>query len=87
MDSHRNNPRITEDVTLRTASDCQQRLSIMVADGEVSFPTDLDDAERQSLAAAVRKRRRTTLIEFLARQIAVDIHRLPVGCPERDSSC
>lgn len=84
MDSYRNSPQITEDVTLRTASDCQQRLSVMVADGEVSFPTDLDDAERLSLAAAVRKRRRTTLIEFLARQIAADIHRLPAGCPERD---
>jgi|SaaInlStandDraft_5_1057022.scaffolds.fasta_scaffold361249_1 hypothetical protein len=75
MDSHRNSPQITEDVTFRTASDCQQRLSVMVADGEVPIPIDWEPDRLLPLLDLVHRTRRHSLVKFIARVIANDIRR------------
>ena len=47
----------------------------LVADGEAEFPPDLPPDQEQSLLYEVRRLRRARLITFIARQIALDIHR------------
>ena len=51
------------------------RLADFVARGELPLPDDLLADQLEHLALEVRKRRRTRLVEYIARTIATDIHR------------
>ena len=48
----------------------RNRLADLIADGELPFPQSISAEEALRLATKVRERRRTTLVDFLARQIA-----------------
>lgn len=52
-----------------------ERLSELVANGETPLPEGLLPGDRQSLELRVRKLRRARLVQFIARQIALDIRR------------
>jgi hypothetical protein len=47
----------------------------LVASGEVEFPKDLRSAAAGRLGLEVRQRRRTRLIHYIARAIALDLWR------------
>lgn len=51
------------------------RLVPLVADGEVPIPGEISAADREWLITQVARHRRSRLIQFIARSIAVDIHR------------
>jgi hypothetical protein len=87
MHSHRNTSPISDDVTSVTDTRSLTRMATLVADGTVSFLTDLDEHVQCALAKEVRKRRRTRLIEFLVKQIAWDIHRLSAGQTGEEMPC
>ena len=48
----------------------RSKLAILIANGELPFPDGLAPADRRRLAELVRSRRRTQLVQFLARQVA-----------------
>ena len=52
-----------------------ERLADLVADGQAELPDGLDPADERRLAELVRRRHRDRLVRFIARQIALDIHR------------
>jgi hypothetical protein len=54
-------------------NDSDNRLADLIALGEAPFPLDLTSRACLALAEAVRTRRRTYLLAFLARQIAAAI--------------
>ena len=51
------------------------RLADLVASGELPLPTDLHSDQLEHLAREVRQRRRRRLVRFIARTLALDIHR------------
>jgi hypothetical protein len=51
------------------------RLADLIAAGETEVPGGLDRADASRLEALVRARLRARLVRFIARQIALDIHR------------
>jgi hypothetical protein len=51
------------------------RLADLVAAGEAEVPGGLAPGDEDRLAAMVRHRLRSRLVRFIARQIALDIHR------------
>jgi hypothetical protein len=51
------------------------RLADLVADRAVEFPANLDARDEERLARLVRQRLGARLVRFIARQIAMDIHR------------
>ncbi len=51
------------------------RLANLVASGEVPLPADLHPDQLEHLAREVRQQRRRRLVQFIARTIALDIHR------------
>ena len=57
----------------------RHRLAEQIADGHLPFPKNLDANETCRLAEMVRDNRRTRLVKFLARQIAIDIARSHSG--------
>ena len=57
------------------------RLADLVADGEVDFPAGLGPADAARLTVLVRRRLRDRLVRYIARQIALDIHRA-AGTPD-----
>jgi hypothetical protein len=60
-----------------TASGADQlvRIADLVARGEMPVPQHLRAEQLHSLVREVRKRRRRRLVKFIARAIALDIHR------------
>lgn len=59
----------------RLTSEQLDHWSDLVAQGEVSFPTDLTPHEFQRLLLGVARRRRRWLVKFIADAIALDIAR------------
>jgi hypothetical protein len=53
-----------------------ERWALLVADGQVPFPTDLESSVQEALVRRVSQRRRLRLLKFIARAIAQDICRL-----------
>lgn len=53
------------------------KLALLIATGELPFPTSLSSHETDRLAVQVRNRRRTQLVQFLARQVAQHLHARP----------
>jgi len=51
------------------------RLADLVACGELPLPDGLSSGQLEHLALEVRKRRRKRLVDYIARAIAIDIHR------------
>jgi hypothetical protein len=51
------------------------RLADMVACGALRLPVDLPPKQLEQLACEIRTRRRKNLVGFIARTIAMDIHR------------
>jgi hypothetical protein len=51
------------------------RLADLVADRAVEFPANLDSRDEERLVGLVRQRLGARLVRFIARQIAVEIHR------------
>jgi len=52
-----------------------QKLSQLIANGEHPFPTEIDRESQTRLANLVRQHRRSSLMDFFAKQIAAEIHR------------
>ena len=52
-----------------------RRLASLVADGEIPLPTDLPDRDLLALCRHVKKALRQRLVQYVARAIAMDIHR------------
>jgi hypothetical protein len=50
------------------------RLAQLIADGEVSFPKDLNADEEARLLKVVRERMRRRLISYIAKRVAHEIH-------------
>lgn len=74
------------DPTTRDAADAEHvpgplpnerlaRLADLVADGEAGVPGGLEPADELRLETMVRDRLRARLVRFIARQVALDIHR------------
>lgn len=53
------------------------KLALLIATGELPFPTGLSSHETDRLAVQVRNRRRVQLVHFLARQVAQHLHDRP----------
>src|SRR4051812_40801406 len=53
----------------------RQTWAQLIADGEIPFPAGLGNDEEARLACDVAQRRRIRLINYIARIIALDIHR------------
>ena len=51
------------------------RVAELVANGELPFPENLPAERSQRLLVDVQLRRRRRLVQFIARTIALDIHR------------
>ena len=51
------------------------RMAKLVADGEISFPTQLSPDGRDRLMVKVSRLRRARFVRYIARSIALDIHR------------
>lgn len=51
------------------------KVAVLVADGEIEWPTDLTDAQAAALSKVVREINRSRLINLVARLIAEDIFR------------
>ena len=51
------------------------RVAELVANGELPFPENLTAKRSQRLLVEVQQRRRRRLVKFIARMIALDIHR------------
>lgn len=51
------------------------RLADLVAEGQAELPSGLDPQEQEPLVQLVRQRLRHRLVHYLARQIALDLHR------------
>lgn len=60
-----------------TPSIDSSKLAMLIATGELPFPIGLSSPETDRLAVQVRKRRRTQLVQFLARQVAQHFHDRP----------
>lgn len=59
------------------------RQAELIAAGEAEFPDDLPPAQQVLLADEVRRLRRARLVTFIARQIALDVHRDATRGPAR----
>ena len=64
-----------------------QRLAELLANDEISWPSDLSAQQAEQLTQAVRHRRRSRLITIISRQIANDLTRdqrqeTPYDCRE-----
>ena len=51
------------------------RWAKLIAEGEVPFPTELSSLTQEMLAKKISQNRRHRLLRFIARAIAMDIHR------------
>ena len=51
----------------------------LVADGRDSFPVGLHPRQEEEMLQQVRRLRRSRLVHFIARQVAIDIHRDTAG--------
>ncbi len=51
------------------------RIADAVASGEAGFPADVSPGEAELLIAEIARRRRHRLVQYVARTIALDIHR------------
>ncbi len=60
-------PGLTDDQVSRWAD--------LIADGRGDFPDDLSGADRERLLVSVRQRLRRRLVQFIARAVAVQLHR------------
>ncbi len=69
---------VNSDDSTATAIDLN-RLANQIAIGLVPFPNDLEAEDSNRIAAAVRERRRSQLVKFLARQVAIHIARATSG--------
>ena len=57
------------------STDQLTRWADLIANGEVGFPANLPAGQLRELIAEVRQLRRNRLIDYIARAIALDIHR------------
>lgn len=73
--SVRHDDQPTDEHQESTAPDYLERLAKLVASGEAPMPIDLNPDDFHRLVESVARQRRTRLFRYLARAIALDIHR------------
>lgn len=56
------------------ANDRLNHMAQLIADGEVSFPQDLNSDDEAKLLTVVRSLMRKRLVRFIAKQIAREVH-------------
>ena len=71
---HFNDAAISEPDRQLSGSVDLRKLSLLIANGEHPFPTDLDKESQTRLANLIRKQRCNSLMDLFARQIAAEIH-------------